>query len=120
VAKAYCRVMLLPGAERAFIHPSKLHGYLLSTDHKTGQTKARVFAALGYADVHWTVLRDALLRIALGEVERASLSEYGDRYSIRVRMDGPNGQSAIILTHWMVRRGENFPRFVTAYPGRKR
>lgn len=39
----------LPGAERAFIDPSKVRDYLLSESHPVGRFKAAFFIALGYS-----------------------------------------------------------------------
>lgn len=30
---------------------------------------------------------------------------------------GPAGRAAALITVWIVRRGEDFPRFISAYPG---
>lgn len=35
-------------------------------------------------------------------------------------MTGPNGKHALVVSIWIVRDGEDIPRFVTAFPGRKR
>ena len=40
----------------------------------------------------------------------------GQKYGIRARLEGPSGASADIVSAWVVRTGEEFPRFVTAYP----
>jgi hypothetical protein len=39
----------------------------------------------------------------------------GRSIAIRATLVGP-GQSADVVSVWVVRRGEEFPRFVTAYP----
>jgi hypothetical protein len=36
--------------------------------------------------------------------------------AIRAALVGPSGQSAAVVSVWVVRRGEELPRFVTAYP----
>ncbi len=112
--------MLLPGAAKAYVHPSKLIDYLLSSTHSKGESKARVLAALGYTRANWTILRDDLVRVALGDVESSVVSPHGDRYAISGLLAGPNGESAVFLTHWIILRDESFPRFVTAYPRERR
>jgi len=42
---------------------------------------------------------------------------YGQKYVIRATLVGPTGHSAAVVSVWVVRRGEDAPRFVTAYPG---
>jgi hypothetical protein len=41
---------------------------------------------------------------------------YGQKYSIRATLVGPSGSSADVVSVWIVRTGEELPRFVTAYP----
>jgi hypothetical protein len=42
--------------------------------------------------------------------------QYGQKYAIRATLVGPSGSSADVTSVWIVRTGEDFPRFVTAYP----
>jgi hypothetical protein len=110
--------VLLPNADLAEIDPRKLHGYLLSTTHPVGRFKARFFAALGYSAERWrefeTDLRaqhltqDALLAESMPE---------GQVFTIRAILEGPNGQSAVVLSVWFIAVAGGAPRFVTAYPG---
>ena len=43
-------------------------------------------------------------------------TSYGQKYAIRATLVGPTGGSAEVVSVWVVRTGEEFPRFVTAYP----
>ena len=43
-------------------------------------------------------------------------TDYGEKYSIRATVVGPSGQSAEVVSVWVIRTGEDIPRFVTAYP----
>jgi hypothetical protein len=43
-------------------------------------------------------------------------TQYGQQYAIRATLVGPSGSSADVTSVWIVRTGEDFPRFVTAYP----
>ncbi len=45
------------------------------------------------------------------------LSEYGQKYEVRDKMKGPAGKGAVLVAVWIVLRSEDFPRFVTAFPG---
>jgi len=45
------------------------------------------------------------------------LSEYGQKYEVRGRIEGPDGKGAVLVAVWIVLCGEDFPRFVTAFPG---
>lgn len=57
--------MKLPNPERAIVDMAKLRDYCLSTDHKRGRSKARVFAtALGLTADDAGQLQAALLTAA--------------------------------------------------------
>ena len=110
--------MRLPNAERAIVEDAKVRDYLLSPEHPVGRGKARFFAALGFTRDGWSLLRDALLALAReGEAELGEATVFGQQYAIRGIVRGPGGRAAAVVTGWMVRRGEDAPRFVTAYPG---
>ncbi|MBX9629031.1 MAG: hypothetical protein K2X67_00790 [Burkholderiales bacterium] len=56
--------MTLPNAERAYVDPLKVHGYLLSAAHPVGRFKCNFFSSLGYSAESWHELRDDLLSLA--------------------------------------------------------
>lgn len=47
-------------------------------------------------------------------------TEFGTKYEVRGEFVGPSGRIAAVVAVWVILRGEEFPRFVTAYPGEKR
>ena len=109
--------MQIPNADRAVIDPVKLHGYLLSRSHPVGRFKASFFLALGYSSEKWPELAADLRSQHLSR--DATLEEqtpYGRKYLIHASLLGPSGSSAAVVSVWVVREGEEFPRFVTAYP----
>ena len=109
--------MRLPNSDRAFIDPVKLHGYLLSASHPLGRFKGRFFAALGFAADRWVELDAALRAQHLGrDAEAGPVEPYGQFFTIRAMLKGPKG-AATVVSVWLVRRDEDHPRFVTAYPG---
>ncbi len=109
--------MKLPHAERAYVPPDKLGGYLLSSTHPEGQYKARYFLALGYAPDAPGELEQSLLEIAkTAEVTEAMDSPYGTKYVLDGSMGAPNGAKVLLRTVWVLEHGEVRPRFVTAYP----
>ena len=109
--------MQIPGADRAVIEPAKLHGYLLSRTHPVGRFKAAFFHALGYSPEKWRQLETDLRRQHLArDVMFETQTPYGQKYLIRAIVLGPSGTSAAVVSVWIVLTGEQFPRFVTAYP----
>lgn len=110
--------MLLPNAERAEIDAEKLRGYLLSTTHPIGRFKGRFFAALGYSAERWQQLESDLRQQHLTrEAEPGRPVPYGQSFTIRAILKGPNGQSAGLVSVWFVHAPGAVPHFVTAYPG---
>jgi hypothetical protein len=62
------------------------------------------------------VLRRALLDAAAtsDEADAEGDSGFGDVYTLRVRVSTAKG-SATVLSVWIVRHGEDFPRLATCY-----
>jgi hypothetical protein len=107
----------IPNAERAVIDPAKLRDYLLSSTHPVGRFKAPLFLGLGYTAADWSRLETDLRGQHLPEDALAAPpTPYGQKYVIRATLIGPTGRSARVVTVWVVRVGEDFARFVTAYP----
>jgi len=47
-------------------------------------------------------------------------TRYGRKYEIRAILKGPSGRASEVVSVWIIRAGEEVPRFVTAYPGGRR
>ena len=108
--------MQIPNADRAVIEPPKLHGYLLSRSHPIGRFKAAFFLSLGYSAESWPRLEDDLRAHLSRDAIPDEPTRYGQKYMIRATLVGPSGRAAEVVSVWVVRTGEDFPRFVTAYP----
>lgn len=110
--------MRIPNADRAVIDPLKLHGYLLSQSHPVGRFKAGFFVALGYSENEWQRLEADLRAQHLNrDAMTGEANPYGQKYEIRAPITGPAGRAAEVVSVWVVLANEDFPRFVTAYPG---
>jgi hypothetical protein len=107
----------IPNAGRAIVPSSKLRDYLLSESHPVGRFKARFFLTLGFRPDSAEVLEGALRALLESDAERETPTPYGIKYEVRGNLVGPNGQSARVVSVWIIRSGEEYPRFVTAYPG---
>ena len=110
--------MKLPNADRAVVAPEKVRDYLLSPTHPVGRLKAAFFVVLGYSQEDWSQLQRHLLQIASEDAAvNGRFSRFGKKYEVPAMLTGPTGRSAKVLTVWIVRHGEDAPRFVTAMPG---
>ena len=109
--------MKIPNAERAVVDIRKLQDYCLNPEHNDGKHKARLFsAALGMDIKDAEVLRDALLRAVQTHEAQLGLHDvHGQRYTINFLLDWCDRQ-AIIRSGWIIDRGSEVPRLVTAYP----
>ena len=109
--------MKIPGAERAVLDAAKMRDYLLSREHAVGSAKARFFAQLGFSKENWTVLRNALYGFASQDAQLGPATRFGQKYLVHGTITGPSGRAGRIVVVWIILHGEDFPRFVTAYPG---
>ena len=111
--------MKIAGAERAIVDAAKVRDYLLSPRHRIGSAKARFFEQLGFDQQNWAVLQSELTRFATQEARLGAATRFGQKYVVPGTIQGPSGRSAQLVVVWIVLSGEDFPRFVTAYPGVK-
>jgi len=115
------RLVVLPNASKAEIDPAKLRDYLLSSSHPIGRFKHPFFGALGYSKEQWQQLEADLQNLATtGDARIGQKTEYGQKYEVRGILEGLSEKAAEIVTVWIILDGEDFPRFVTAFPGGKR
>jgi hypothetical protein len=108
--------MKLPNGERADLS-LKLEEYVLNPQHRDGRHKARVFeSALGITLADPSPLRQAILAAAAtsDEVKARGDNGYGNVYALRFPLQTAKG-SAVILTAWIIRHGEDAPRLTTCY-----
>lgn len=104
--------MLLPEQYSIEIPASKLDGYLLNRSHDLGWSKANYFFEHGVNTTN--LLKNVLLQIiSQGSPTEEIKNEFGSKYIV----DGTIVDFNIRLrTVWIVLKGENICRFVTAYP----
>jgi hypothetical protein len=104
----------LPNGDRAELG-RKLEDYVLSTQHREGRHKARVFeSVLGVNAANQDLLKEAILRAAATSdgAEPRGDNGHGMVYSLRFPMRTHKG-AATVIAAWIFRRGEDFPRLTT-------
>ena len=109
--------MQIPGADQFVIDEAKMRNYLLSPEHRVGSSKAKFFAHLGFEQQDWPVLQSELARFVHEEAVLGDKTKFGQKYVVAGTVHGPAGRNAQIVVVWIILDGEQFPRFVTAYPG---
>ena len=109
---------MLPNTRAAEIPIEKVRDYLLSTTHPVGRFKAAYFSSLGFNSGNPEQLLAAIRKIVESEAAfAADRTEYGQKYVVRGSITGPNGQTSVLDTVWIVLNSGSHPRFITAYPG---
>lgn len=101
--------------EGAVIAEEKLRLYLLAP--RLRNDKSGFFAEAGYTQLDWrrleTDLREQILPL---EAELSRRTPYGDLYTIKGPLRGPNGRVVQICSVWMAEQATGLARLVTAYP----
>ncbi len=108
--------MKLPQGKRAQLG-AKLEEYTLNPLHLEGRHKAQVFAsALGISLCEIESLRASVLLAAAGSDDAVALGHngFGEIFVLRFPLTTPRG-TAVVLTAWIGRDGEDFPRLTTCY-----
>jgi hypothetical protein len=108
--------MKLPNCHFAIVEQEKTVDYLLNPSHPDNGGKALFFAALGFSRSGWA-LADAFLNLAReSEVAISIESSHGIKYIVDGVLITPSGKSPTVRTIWIVDKGGENPRLVTAYP----
>ncbi len=110
----------LLNGDRAQVDLRKLTDYVLSSTHRTGRHKARVFAAASSMtpDDAPALLEALMLAARSDDAVEDRRDEHGAHYSIEFAMEF-NGRKAQVRSLWTIRAGEDYPRFVTAFVAKK-
>jgi len=109
-------MMKLPNGNQAQLG-DKLDRYILNPQHPKGKDKATLFKnRLGITLESKEILENILLDVAIGH--KATIykqDRYGIQYDIKFPMTTEFGKS-LVISCWIIRAGEDFPRLTTAYP----
>jgi hypothetical protein len=112
--------MQLPQANIAVATQEKVIQYLLNAEHPDGSSKARFFHSLGFCAAEWQKLADAIRNLAVKHPVTSSVeSAHGRKYIIDGRIESPSGDVAAVRTVWIVDKGCDIPRLVTAFPSKR-
>ena len=93
--------------------------YLLNAAHPDNGGKAGFFEALGFSADAPEHLVDALRTVAVtGEAVDRVESSHGEKYVVDglLALHTEKGHGRMVRTVWIIERGQDAPRLVTAYP----
>jgi hypothetical protein len=111
----------LPNNSEAEIDPSKFENYSMDPTNPNNGGKWQAFEELGY-DVHNPTGRQAgaqnvmsQLRDTLDDTPATlgKTSTHGQRFEVRVQIQGPNGKNGTLVTVWQYDNGSSSPRLIT-------
>ena len=107
----------LPNVENATIDPRKLTEYALNPDHPVGGHKAKVFnSALGYNQSNAeSFMNQIYAKLPQCEAKIGVLDVYGQRFTVDIPITGPNGNTVIVRTGWIVRPNSANPELTTLF-----
>ena len=114
-------IVQLRNAHLAVVEQHKLLDYLLNAAHPDNGGKAQFFESLGFTSTNPELLAAALRTVAqTGEVVQLTESIHGEKYVVDGRASSQTGPARhrMVRTVWIIDRGAEMPRLVTAYPGR--
>ena len=105
----------MPRYEQAVIPISKLTKYALSP--QSSPNKAKAFElALGYtADNAHELLKNILDNLHLHKATPKGDKGFGNTYEVRMKLTGPNGKKATVLTAWIDDAETGEVRLITLY-----
>ncbi len=113
--------MKLPYIDHLEISQAKVVQYLLSSTHRAGRGKAKLFSAFGFRESAWEALAQALQQHAKDNVvTRTEETPFGIRNVIEGALRSPNNRELQIRRVWFKDEDTRTPRFVTAYPLKRR
>ena len=109
--------MKLPNPEKAVVELEKVANYLLNAAHPDNGGKAAFFEELGFRRADPETLAKALQKLAhQAEVTQTATSPHGQKYVMVGQIKSPVGKAADVQTIWIVDKGMDVARLVTAYP----
>jgi hypothetical protein len=112
----------LRNAHLAVVERQKVGDYLLNAAHPDNSGKARFFDSLGFSVEAPEDLIAALRAVATsGDVVESAQSVHGEKYVVEGWLSARTEESRrrLIRTVWIIDRGREAPRLVTAYPGKE-
>jgi hypothetical protein len=109
--------MQLPNRQNAYVPPSKFKRLFTFRNSCCWQVKSQILSWVGFDESNIELLERGLLALARNqEVNEKVVTPHGTKYVIDGSFKTPIGKSITIRTVWIIDKGNDRPRFVTAMP----
>ena len=108
----------LPNCQKAVFPRNKFKNYILNPSKE--KSKADFFKSIGYNMKNYKRLEhDIKSKLATNKALRYDTDEHGNTsYQVNMLL-GVGSHKRMVATAWIIRKGDNTPQFVTAYPNHK-
>jgi len=97
----------------------KFIGYSLNENHPNGRYKARLYKSiLGYTKENYHSLKKQIHdKITSGTalMSKIEKTQYGIKYTFHIKVNGPNGNSAVVLAAYQIDNSSAKPKMITNY-----
>lgn len=109
--------MRIPSPDKVLIERDKLVNYLLNPQHPENGGKSKFFLQLGFDPNRWEEMANTLRQLAKeSDVMLTTDSDHGRKFVLVGKIHSPSGRSALVQSIWIIDKGTDAARLVTAYP----
>ena len=107
----------LPNVYKVRVDQNKVKNYALNPNHPIGKDKAKVFeSSLGYNQSNADQLINQIQsKLPNSKAILGIKDQFGQRYTVDIVVTGPNGNSAVVRTGWILEPETEVPRMTTIY-----
>lgn len=114
-------IMILPRYEEAVMPEAKFTKYALDPTKGDGGKAKGFKTALGYdLSNYQDLIRNIRKNLTNYPAQEVSENEYGKRYQVIMRLQGPNGKTANVLTGWIIDKESGETRLTSVYITKKK
>ncbi len=109
----YTIINRLPNFKKAIFPRNKFKNYILNPNKE--ENKAKYFESLGYNMKNYKLLQEHIMqKLATNKSLKYETDSYGNT-AYQVNMELGLSKKEIVTTAWIILKGEDKPRFVSAY-----
>jgi hypothetical protein len=108
----------LPNVDKVIVDYRKVTDYALNPNHfPGGSEKAQAFANdLGYNQHNAGQLVEQIQsKLQSSKAVYAKLDQYGQRITMKISITGPNGDTVVVHTVWILKTGTDIPVLITLF-----